>query len=112
MVAPDRLPLLAARIAALAAGFGPLAVAVLGDQICTTAKWTSVTTGNFPESRSGQYNLAYDPPNQRYRQNETAKGNETLIADYKNNVGYSHHVCDPVPELRIQFRNRGFETIP
>jgi hypothetical protein len=23
-----------------------------------------------------------------------------------------HHVCDPVPELRIQFRNRGFETIP
>ena len=21
-----------------------------------------------------------------------------------------HHVCDPVPELRIQFRNRGFET--
>jgi hypothetical protein len=23
-----------------------------------------------------------------------------------------HHVCDPVPELRIQFRNRGFEAIP
>ena len=26
--------------------------------------------------------------------------------------GQCHRVCDPVPELRIQFRNRGFETIP
>ena len=29
-----------------------------------------------------------------------------------NHPRYDHHVCDPVPELRIQFRNRGFETIP
>jgi hypothetical protein len=30
----------------------------------------------------------------------------------RNYEDANHHVCDPVPELRIQFRNRGFETIP
>jgi hypothetical protein len=86
-------------LAALAAGLSPLAVPVLEDQIWTTVKWTSVKTGKFPESRSGQYNLAYDPPNQRYRQsNKETTGNQTLIADYKNGVGYRifNGVCTKV----------------
>jgi hypothetical protein len=85
---------------ALAAGFSPLAVPVLEDQLWTTVKWTSVTTGKWPQSRSGQYNVAYDPPNQRFRQSSQVAGNnQTLIADYKSGVGHRIYngVCTKVP---------------
>jgi hypothetical protein len=81
---------------ALAAGFSPLAVPVLEDQLWTAVKWTSVTTGKWPQSRSGQHNVAYDPPNQRFRQSgQVAGNNQALIADYKSGVGYriSNGVC-------------------
>jgi hypothetical protein len=77
-------------IGGFAAGFSPLTVPLLEDQLWTTVKWTIVSTGEIPQSRSGQYNIAYDPPNKRYRQSSSTptQGNRTMIADYKTMAGY------------------------